>query len=190
MVGRWDCISVVGRPSLTAPMVLLGVASTRFGHLFWKWFAPLFVMLVALAMIFEENMPLAERIGIFAGGVGILVILYVGLGGRRMRNVVPLLSILICLILGAMFLLNAGMNVFTPCMENESIVANLIGLAFFIASLCLAYRVVFSMLGWLTRGYERKHFSDSQFQVGAWMLVITLLFAMAPGPKEVGLNLW
>jgi hypothetical protein len=84
--------------SLTAPMVLLGVASARFAALFWKWFAPVYIMMAGIAMIFEDAMSHAERVQTFLEGLIILVVLYVALGGRRMRNVVPLLSIIICLL--------------------------------------------------------------------------------------------
>jgi hypothetical protein len=42
-------------------MVLLGVASTRFAGLFWKWFAPVYTAMAGIAMIFEDEMTQAER---------------------------------------------------------------------------------------------------------------------------------
>jgi hypothetical protein len=175
--------------SLCAPMVLLGVASTRFAGLFWKWFAPVFVALVGIAMIFEEEKSYAERVETFVQGLVILIVLYVALGGRRMRNVVPLLSVIICLLVLAIFVLDAATTVIKSCTDEESIVGFLVG-TLTLAGLWIAWRAVLAASGGLARAYERKLFSDAQFQVGAWMAVITVLFAFAPGYTELGLNPW
>jgi hypothetical protein len=175
--------------SLSAPMVLLGVASTRFAGLFWKWFAPVFVAVVGIAMIFEEEKSHAERVETFVQGLVILIVLYVALGGRRMRNVVPLLSVIICLLMLAIFVLGSATTLVKSCTDEESIVGFLVG-TLTLAGLWIAWRAVLAASGRLARAYERKLFSDAQFQVGAWMAVITMLFAFAPGSTELGLNLW
>ena len=72
--------------SLSAPMVLLGVASARFSGLFWKRFAPVYVAILAVAMIFEDEMGNAERLETFGEGVVFLAVLYLALGGRRTKD--------------------------------------------------------------------------------------------------------
>ena len=176
--------------SLSAPMVLLGVASARFAGLFWKWFAPAYIAIVAVAMIFEEKMTHAERVVTFLQGLVLLAVIYAALGGRRMRNVVPLLSVLLCLLLLALVILGAATTVIGACTDKQSIVVPLLVSAFTIAGIWAAWRLVLAATDRLARAYKRKLFSDAQFQVGAWMVVITLLFAHAPGYTELGLNFW
>jgi hypothetical protein len=176
--------------SLAAPMVLLGVASARFAGLFWKRFAPVYVAIVAIAMIFEDEMAHAERLETFLQGLVFLAVLYVALGGRRMRNVVPLLSVLICLLLLALVALGAATTVIGSCTDEQSILVASLVSVFTLAGIWTAWRAVLAATGGLARAYRQKLFSDAQFQVGAWMVVITFLFAYAPGYTEVGINLW
>lgn len=176
--------------SLCAPMVLLGVASTRFAGLFWKWFAPVYTAMAGIAMIFEDEMTQAERFETFLQGLVILIVLYVALGGRRMRNVVPLLSVIVCLLLLALVVLGTATTVVQSCTDEESVLVAFLVSTVTLAGIWTAWRAVLAAAGRLARAYEKKLFSDAQFQVGAWMAVITMLFALAPGYTELGLNLW
>jgi hypothetical protein len=172
--------------SFAAPMVLLGVASARFAPLFWKWFAPADVAIVAIAMIFEDEMAQAQRMEIFLQGLAVLAVLYVALGGRRTRNVVPLLSVLICLLLLALVSLGVATTAIGACTNADSMFAASLFSRSTLADIWAPWRAVLLATGGLARAHKRKLFSDAQFQVGAWMLLITLLFAFAPGDTSLG----
>lgn len=177
--------------SLCLPMVLLGMSSTRFTRLFWTVFAPLFLATVALSLSLDDSMSTMGKLENFGGAVLLIVVLYAGIGGRRMRNVVPLLTLFACMLWSAIFAFIVWASVIVPCMDVESgVYYALIALALIIASVWALTRIAFIVLGWLTRAYERKVFSDSQFQVGVWMLAAALLFALSAGPDEAGLNVW
>ena len=188
VLGFFGYLIFVG--SLSVPMVLLGTASGRFAGLFWKWFAPAYVGIAAVAMIYDDEMAQAERVETFVQGIVILAVLYAALGGRRMRNVVPLLSVLICLLILALATLGSVTDIVSACAAEDSLVAaSLLSLAS-LAGMWAAWRAVLVAGGGLARAYERKLLSDAQFQVGAWMILITLIFALAPGEMELGLNIW
>ncbi len=171
---------------LCAPMTLLGVASTRIAHLFWTRLAPLYGIILGIALIPEDGLSLED----FFIGILIMLVIFAGLGARRMRNVVPLLTILLFPVISVLYVFGVGMTLWDPCFDQEILWLPVVELGSLSLALWGAVRATGTMVGWLTRAYERKQFSDAQFQVGSWMVVITLLLLLAPGYEEEGWNPW
>jgi len=89
-----------------------------------------------------------------------------------------------------MFVLGSASGLVQSCTDSESTSVALLISALTLIGLWLAWRAVLAVGGRLARAYERKLFSDAQFQVASWMAVITTVMAFAPGYTEAGLNPW
>ncbi|MEL7448610.1 MAG: hypothetical protein AAFN78_05335 [Pseudomonadota bacterium] len=143
------------------------------------WIMVPFALLVALILedlAFDTTMSVADRVSLSATGAIAVALLYLAIIGRRIRNVVPLLTLLMFFILGALYAVIIPIGTFTEACESG--VVALVGLVLLIALPWLLTRVGFWLTGFLTDAYERNAFSDSQFQVGLWSLIIVLVIAI------------
>ena len=177
--------------SLCLPLVLLSHPRATFQRLFVRLCAPLYIFTVALAIGFDDATGIEEKLLDFTVAVFLLLVLYAGIGGRSARNVVPLVTLLLCLMWPVIVLVSAGMNLADACLGGvENGYFLLAGLLLVVGLIWLIARIPFGVLSLLTRAYERQAFSDAQFQMGAWLILIALFFAFAAGPDEYGLNRW
>ncbi|MFM9887401.1 MAG: hypothetical protein ACKVQT_30620 [Burkholderiales bacterium] len=135
---------------------------------------------IVLAGLVEEGgfvelvgLDLAKSSSVAAIGVGLC---YFSLGNRSQRVVVPLLAIggfAVASSIGFFGKNLADLLVYLGWFVDESqrvvIGATIVNLLIAIA---LAILVAWFVLGWIGIAYERKAFSDAQFEVYAWMLSI------------------
>lgn len=176
--------------SLCIPIVLLGTSSRNFRKLFWLLFAPLYLFTVAAAVLYDEAIDTGERFEMFLVGVLILLLLYAGIGGRRMRNVVPMLTLFITLLWVALMIFGWAMGIADACLHPESALYILGAWSLLIGSVWLLSRAAFALLRALSAAYERKAFSGTQFQIGIWSLIILGIFMLGVGPEQDALSAW
>lgn len=176
--------------TLCLPIILLGTSSLRFTRLFWSLFAPLYVVTVALVVFTDDTMTVAEQLLDGLIGTLLLLVLYAGLGGRRMRNVVPMLSVLFGMLWIALVFFGAAMGVADACLDPESALYLIGSLTTLVGSLWLVYRLAFHLLDRLARAFERKAMSGTQFQIGIWSLIVASIFVVGAGPDQDELTWW
>lgn len=176
--------------TLCVPIVLLGTSSRRFTRLFWTLFAPLYLTTIAVAISFDESIPADEKAGDFVVGTAILLVLFAGIGGRRMRNVVPMLTLFFALIWIALMFLGLVMGWAEACVDQDSGWFALAALTGLVLGIWAFARLAFALLGRLARAYERKSYSGPQFQIMTWSLIVTVIFVLGAGPEEVVANAW
>ena len=163
-----------------APLVLVAVQSRRPKRLVWILFASLLVVSAIWDIGFDDTLSGVEKLEDFAYAALIIGIVYVAVGGRRLRNVVPLLTLFHCLLFAVFFAVGVVVYAFAAC---EIALFALIGLTLAILGAWSFYRAIFALMGALTRAYERRSFSETQFQFVLWSMNVVLLFVLAVGPE-------
>jgi hypothetical protein len=171
--------------------MLLGVSNTRFKRLFWTRLAPLYGFVSVILLLLENGSSEGHPAVVIEDFVNVIImftVFYIGLGGRRLRNVVPLLAILMCPATAVVFFYGGVFTILEPCQGDIDAWSILLIFALAI-TMVLVVRYTFKWLGTLAQAYEKKNFSDAQFQVAGWMMFTTLVFLVAPG-SEGSWSLW
>jgi len=181
-------VALVFAATLSAPILFLGISHARFAKLFWWVFVPAIIIFAVAEVLFENHSSRSDQLEILAAAPIIIAGLYLAIGNRSLRNVVPLLVVLGCLLVLSLYFINLAVGVVEPCLNAETIPGGLAALGISIGALWLVWRLSMSGLGWLIQAYERKRFSDAQFQIGTWMIFVTLLLGLGAGPADGGLS--
>jgi hypothetical protein len=98
---------------------------------------------------------------------------------------VPVLFVGAWLLVSAWCVVFLGLKVFAPCVPGGIMQKPLL----YVLPLLLFWplqRVAFGTLGWVARAYERKVFSDAQFQAMVWMLTFPICIAFTLTNAEDG----
>ena len=127
----------------------------------------------------HSGLPTEERLVNIGVGAVVVALIFLGLVGRRLRNAVPLLTLYLGILLAALYIGFPLVAVIAPCFSGFS--------AWLLAPLLIAApwtlnKLGQSMLPRLTGAYEHRAFSDDQFQIGLWFLVIVIALAMETTP--------
>ncbi len=171
-----------------APIALLQSPNKRVRALLLVPFA-LLIGLIVEDVWLDQTMPLGERFALLGAGTLGVAILYLALIGRRLRNVVPVLSLYLATLLGALYVAGVLIEVLEPCdFEYVDWVITCVG----IAAVWGITRAGLGLLGRLTQAYEDKAFSESQLQMGLWFVIVALVLATdtTPDDDEVMFSRW
>ena len=164
-----------------APVVLISTQHSKRQLILLGLPSLLVATIVVDVLWYNEATDVTEKVALIAVGTIAVGMLYIALTGRRMRNVVPLLTLFISLLFFAFFFAGFFLIVVASCESTDVL---LLGFALCVVSGWVVLRLGSALLQRLTGAYERYAFSDTQFQVGMWLVVIVIVLAMDLTPED------
>lgn len=172
----------------TVPLVLMIVQARRTKLVLSLLFATLLTGAAWFDIVLDPAIERPERLSELAWALASILIMYAAALGRRIRNVVPLLT---PLIYGLIIMLVAWGILSTIFEDCNALVANLVYLGLTVASIWLFSKLVLAVVRRLTTAYEGRKFSNIQFQLGVWTITLAIIFTLEVGYKEdIRLDPW
>lgn len=164
---------------LCAPLVLTGSRRPATG----LWIAAAVLLLAATfaSILFGEPETPGETVVALVGGALVVAGFLAALRGRRLRNVVPVLTLFLFALLAGFLVFGWWVALVGEC---DSCLLLFGGFLFGVGSFTLAAFLAYRILAWLSHAYESKRFSDAQLQLGCWAVVVVLAVALEVDPRS------